>query len=413
MDIFHYEEMVSKFTNLLLNNVLDNKRIFIFGHCDASEKLIDLLRINNLEVIGFLDNNASKQNKTFKNVMIYPPNIILEENKSDTIVLIVSRAYNSMCEQLRRIGYKGEIYKLTDYDPYSDNSLSETTIKEKKERLSRGIKLFEELSNKYHNYYRIICPYHSIGDVFYAMSYLPYFLEKKQQKKVVVAVIGDACRKVVEIFGYKCIEVYSWNDMTELVQAVLYKKDCNSFVSHNDKPYVTNVSDILYKKLISFEKMYCCGVYGLPIDTQPFKPSNIKDYKDQYKIKSGKSVILSPYANSVTNLSNTIWLEIVEFYKNSGYNIYTNAVGNEKEILGTKKISLPLDEMQSLVEEAGIFIGLRSGLCDIIKYADCKKIALYSDYYFSKTRWKSIDVFSLDGWENIEVIGDVKWNKIL
>ena len=44
-------------------------------------------------------------------------------------------------------------------------------------------------------------------------------------------------------------------------------------------------------------------------------------------------------------------------------------------------------EIQSLVELAGVFIGIRSGLCDVIREADCRKIALYPDYCYCDTKW--------------------------
>ena len=72
-------------------------------------------------------------------------------------------------------------------------------------------------------------------------------------------------------------------------------------------------------------------------------------------------------------------------------------------------MEVSLDKIQSVVECVGTFIGLRSGLCDVIKYADCEKIALYPDYYYSDTKWKAIDMYALRGWKNIVVGDDFKW----
>ena len=59
--------------------------------------------------------------------------------------------------------------------------------------------------------------------------------------------------------------------------------------------------------------------------------------------------------------------------------------------------------MRSVVERAGTFIGIRSGLCDVIREADCRKIALYPDCYYSDTKWKVEEIFHLDTFENIVV----------
>ena len=64
------------------------------------------------------------------------------------------------------------------------------------------------------------------------------------------------------------------------------------------------------------------------------------------------------------------------------------------------------------VERAGIFVGIRSGLCDVLRTADCKKVALYPDYYYCDTRWKSIDMYSIEGFQNIVVKDDDTWEEV-
>ena len=160
-------------------------------------------------------------------------------------------------------------------------------------------------------------------------------------------------------------------------------------------------------KCIPLEQIYCCGVFGLPADTKPVKPKAEKQrqYCGLQDICKGKAVILSPYAKSVTALPERIWQDIVQYYKDKGYQCFTNAVGNEQVLEGTLRISPAICELQSVVEYAGTFIGIRSGLCDVLKYAQCKKTVFYPDYNYSDTRWKAIDMYALKGWKNI-VIGE-------
>ena len=65
----------------------------------------------------------------------------------------------------------------------------------------------------------------------------------------------------------------------------------------------------------------------------------------------------------------------------------------------------------SLVEWAGTFVGIRSGLCDVLKYAACDKTALFPDYYYCDTKWKAIDMYAIDGWRNIVVKDGFVWEK--
>ena len=45
----------------------------------------------------------------------------------------------------------------------------------------------------------------------------------------------------------------------------------------------------------------------------------------------------------------------------------------------------------------------------MISDAKANKIALYPDYNYCDTKWKAIDIYSLDGWDNRVVKGDFVW----
>ena len=330
-----------------------------------------------------------------------------------------------------------------DYNSYAEYSLSENTIKRMQVRVRRGMLIKQRLEQKYPGYFKILCPFSALGDVFLTMSYLPYFLEKKNIGNCIVGVIGIACAQTAELFrpvsenlavphstdspsSYNqasghcvikkttihhqprlSIEIFSQQDMDELIQACLYTQDTASFISHQDRPYVINLHKALYVKCIPLEQIYCCGVFGLPADTEPVKPrkERLQISPDLRHIKKGKSIIFSPYAKSITTLPKSFWERVVLQYRNKGYECFTNIAGDEPPLKGTIGISPKIAELQSIVEYAGTFVGIRSGLCDVIKYAQCKKTVFYPDYNYSDTRWKAIDMYALKGWKNI-VIGE-------
>jgi hypothetical protein len=213
--------------------------------------------------------------------------------------------------------------------------------------------------------------------------------------------------------GYS-VEVYEQKDLDAMIQAALYTHDKNSFIAHQDRPYVVNLSKALYIKKIPLEQIYCCGVYGLPKDTVPAKPRGEQNkYGELDSIPEGKAVVFSPYAKSVTAIDIGIWHSAVEHYTGAGFKCYTNVVGDEKPLEGTEAISPSLLELKSVVERAGIFIGIRSGLCDILREVRAKKIVLFPDYNYSDTRWKAIDMYYIDQFDhNIVVTGAIDWNAL-
>ena len=409
MDKEHYDEMISSLAVLEQSGELAGKKIYLFGHCNATEELADLLIERQHKPVAILDNNIDKHGKNYRGIIIETPQAILSDDHEKTFVCIVARAYAAMSSQLKQLGYKGQIRKLVDYNSYADYSLSKETIGRMKIREAEGEEKLHALKKKYSGCFVILCPFAALGDIYFCMSYLKYFLEKRNQKQCVICVIGNACAQVVSLFGGYHIEVFRQKDMDKLIQAALFTKDEDTFIPHQDRPYVVDLSKALYRKLIPLEQIYCCGVFGLPKNTEPVMPTAFKDYPELSSIPAGNAVILSPYAKSVTALPDSIWQEVVDSYIRQGYKCYTNVVGDEKPLEGTEAISPRITEMKSVVERAGTFVGIRSGLCDILRTAKARKTALYPDYNYCDTRWKAIDMYALEGWDNRVVKDGFEW----
>lgn len=410
MDKAHYEEMRANLNGILRAGILENKKVYLFGHCNATETLVDLLLDKGIPVSAILDNNEKKLGKSYRGIVIKMPQEILME-KQASVVCIAARAYASMAYQLKQLDYKGEIYRLVEYDSFAEYSLSENTRKKKQERLERGLVLQRKLTEKFPDYMKVFCPFQALGDVCFAMSYLPCFMSAREMKRCVIGVIGRACAQIVRLFWDYPVETFSQKEMDEIIQASLYAEDKNFFIAHQDRPYVIDLHKALSIKCIPLEQIYCCGVFGLPRETRPYYPTHWKTYSGLDRVQKGKAVILSPYAKSVPALPDSVWEQIVGEYTERRFQCFTNVVGDEKPLTGTFPISPAIAEMQSLVEYAGTFIGIRSGLCDILRYSECYKVALYPDYYYCDTQWKAIDMYALEGWENLVVKDGFIWKK--
>lgn len=413
MEKYLYDEMAANFMSIKKSYLSYDTKIYVFGHCNTTEKLIDLILKNGFSVIAVLDNNKNKYGISYREVPVVEPEYVLKENGAETIVLIAVNFYAAMRSQLEKIGFKGKILSLVNYNSYSEFSLTEDTIKRKKERCISGIELLNSIRNRYPNYFLVFCPHSSLGDIYLCLAYLSPFLKRKCINKCVICVPTQNGKLIAEIFGYKSVCVLEKHELEVSIQAAVYLQNQSTFISHTDKPYFVKLIGALHVKLITFDILYCCGVYGLSRDTKPCEPVNWKLFSDLDKMPKGKSVILSPYAASVPLLSEHFWQKLINTCKKKGYYIFTNVSEGEIPLNGTIAISPKINEMKSVVEHAGLFIGLRSGLCDIIRCAECRKIALFPDYYFSNTKWKSIDVFSIDGFENLEVKDDIDWKNIL
>lgn len=411
MDQEHYDEISSNFKKLLDAGRLKGRAVYLFGHCNATELLADMMLQAGVPVEAILDNSRAKHGKAYRHIRIVPPPTVMEAEPERAAVCIAARAYEAMRAQLRSLGYAGEVLKLADYNSYAEYSLSEDTVRRKEQRIEHGLEIREMLEAKYPGYFKVLCPFSALGDVFFVLSYAPHFMEKHSIRNWVYCVAKESCAELVSLFGSHPAECCRQEDMDSLVQACLYTGDRNYFIAHQDRPYVVGLHRALHFRCIPLEQVYCCGVFGLPAGTSPVRPSHLRQFSGLGAMAKGKSVIFSPYAKSVTELPREIWRDIVRYYQDRGYQCFTNAAGREEPLPGTEGISPPVAEMQSAAEWAGTFVGIRSGLCDVLKYADCRKIALYPDYNYCDTKWKAIDMYAIDGWENIEVKEGFQWKR--
>lgn len=410
MDKIYEEELKTNLKNCVENGELTDKKVYLFGHCEATLILADILLENGIKCTAIMDNNEIKYGIMYRNIPVQEPDLILEEDSERVVVLIATRFYESMKAQLRKIGFTGEVRKLVDYNTYAEYSLDEDVVVRKQERLRYGEAVLTSLRNKYPEYFLIFCPFQALGDIYFCMSYLPEFMKKRGIDKCIVCVAGRGCGAVVSLFGDYPVEIFEQRELDAAVQACLYENKNDTFVAHQDRPYVVDLNRALYLKKIPLEKIYCCGVFGLPVETEPVRPVRWEKYAGNSRIENGRAVILSPYAKSVVALPGNIWEQIIEDYSKKGYQVFTNVVGDEKPLEGTEPIRLKLSEIKSAVEQAGTFIGIRSGLCDVIRTAECRKVALYPDYPYCDTQWKSIDIYAIEGFENIVVREGFEWN---
>lgn len=420
MDTLHYNEMKKEY-EAVKGSLDGSMKIYVFGHCEATEKLIDLLVNDGCHVCGIMDNNNQKYGLDYRNVPIISPNQFIKEtgkNDSQSTVLIAARAYESMVRQLRRLGYDGSIHKMVNYNSFADYSLSDRTVQRMSEREKRGETKLMKLHRKYKGDLLILCPFSALGDITFVMSYLPFFLFNKgiaDKHNTIypmtgyrVCVIGKACGEVVKMYNRTGAEIISQNDMDEIIQAAVYTRDKNVFIAHQDRPYFVNLHRALYVKCIPLEQIYREGVFGLSNKCKPWQPYYFVPASAEIKVHS---VILSPYAKSVQELPGHIWRDIIENFRSEGYTLYTNAVGDEATLPGTIRLSVPIGELPATAEKAGTFIGIRSGLCDVLRYTKCRKIALYPDYFYSDTRWKAIEMYHIPEFEEYIVDEDFQWQK--
>lgn len=385
--------IIEKLKSLRENKIFDGKKVVLFGANKSSKQMYDYLVQYNVEFSAIVDNDSRKWGRgPFGNLTVYSPEKYLSTYDEKYIILIVSQYYAEMTEQLEHMGYQlnKEIYvvqKLFSYK-YDD---SERTFLFLEEKIRAGVKIYERIAE----YKRqqllnektllLICPYVGNGDMYIIGQMLDLYLTSRKIKDYVITVVGNACAKIGKMFSWANIIVLSQDDSDALVSYVRFVglKETHSKILNDCYQQVVNRRLRGYRG-INFWKMFQTVVFDYPV-TEKIEckeilqnEEEIEKYVKQVGMKKNHSVIIAPYANTLTRISEKQWQQVALYYLERGYRVYTNSSGeNEPVVSGTQRICAPFSYMQQLVEYAGNFIGIRSGLCDIIANAKANKIILY------------------------------------
>lgn len=374
---------------------IKGKELYIFGCIVQARDIRDELQEYGCILDGFIDNNPGKAGNGKRCLgvpVLFPTDLPADDNK---LIIICSKYFSEMKNQLEKLGFgDGNILRIPIDDDVKKWSDDEASIKSAIERIKKGNEFYESILNENSNLDRIfLCPYPGTGDIYMACSFLPEYLRMHKISKYIILVIGNSCRKVAELFEKGNVLSITreeadgllgfWEFASEetIIKPLLYWGWRTKRFLYADK----------YPQ-ISFTEMFLYDVFGFHKRFNFRKP--IQESKEVVRrifveegLVEGKTIIIAPYAGSfVTDIDIKVWEEISARLKKEGYIVCTNSSGeDEKAIKGTKSIFFPYTQAIPFVELAGCFIAIRSGLCDVISSAECKKIILYEDG-FNATR---------------------------
>lgn len=394
-------EMQETLEKLYNAGTFSNKYVVIFGSNEPAEKMASWLLSHGICVEAMTDNNRKKQGTSCMGIPVDSPGNILGNFHENAIILIASKYYNEMAQQLVAMGYKEEkhIFKIVDMAKGSTYSVTEETFAEKEKEISKGWDIYKKIRRKYGNETRVfICPYPALGDVYLAGMYLEKYCTKNNISSYAVTVTSSACMQVLSMFKIKQAEKLAKEESDLMVQSLVFAglKECNAEILHHRFPYTAGIGALGNYKGVCFNDHYKYSIFGMERNETGQAPENRQDkkYIDNFfkenGLTEGKTVIISPYANTSPDLPASFWKEIIKEYKNKGYTVCTNSSGAEEPAIeGTTAVTFPLTKAVQVVEAAGNFIGLRSGLCDVISKSHAKKIILYPDRIYQEGKYIS------------------------
>lgn len=379
------KELYQKLNSLIEELDLKNKCVVIFGVNLPAYKTMLFLNSKKVNIHALIDNK--KYDEELFGLKIKNPEEILLEFNENVVVLIASQYYIEMLKQLKNMGYieNKHVFSTLNFK-YKSNSVN--AFKDEVKNLQNGYEVYSNIIKRYGEKSHIIMlPYSALGDSYFISSYLYSYFKKNNVGKYVITVIGGACKKVIDMFGFKNVELLTQDESDNLMcygRITGYKNIKMKCLTHN-LMHTDILRGLEYSKFMDWGNIIKNVVLDLDELAEKRLPETIYriNYIEQFfkenSLKKGRTVILSPYANTLIGLDMRIWNELVSKLRGYGLCVCTNSIDDKIEpvLENTRGVFFPVVDASSIIETAGYFIGLRSGLCDIVSNAKAKKIVVY------------------------------------
>ena len=384
----------------------ESRKTYIFGLNTYARGIINGLGSLGVFVEAILDNDQNKQGNVVLGVRTESPIFALRIFEDGRIFLIASKYYEPMKKQLEGMGYMegSHIIKLLDSDMIcSPDFISKELFSAQLDSARMGLELYKMLQEGHHKVVPVfLAPVSSIGDIFLLGLYFNQYIRKENIDEYVFLIPGGAATHIAETYGIQHVKQISMQQANSMInyELLVGEEQARIIILHSGYIHQRIVCNIIMYENMTWIENYRKFLFDLDEKTQPQKREiprdneKLKEIIKEWNIVKDSTVIISPYAQTLMELPILFWEGLVMALKSKGYTVLTNVSGLEKPLEGTAPVSFSLDEAEQIVEYAGTFIGLRSGLCDVISMAKCRKIILYTKEVFECI--KVIDFYSLN-----------------
>lgn len=369
-----------KIDRIAAANKFTEMKVYIFGVSDNSRQIIKALRIHNIQPVGVIDNDSSKQGSYCAGIKVLSFEAIRDAADKHNLYVVYSAYWREMLGQLEQSGVKKHNIVL---------------LYKKKMTLARliyvafmGRRIYNRLLMKYGSVPVFICPYTGTGDIYLIGTFWKAYCEQNNIDNYIFIVISRACEKTAMLFGIKNIVVLKkTKEAAQLICAHMLWPDELPMKLLNDcwgQIHTNQIEWFRGFKGLNFEEMFRRYVFDFTDPIRPQHPkylevdSELSALFAQNGFSAGKTVVLSPYSNTLFDLPDEFWVHLAERLIEKGYVVCTNSSGDlEPAVAGTTAVFFPLNIAPQFLNKAGYFIGVRSGFCDIISGSSAKKIILY------------------------------------
>jgi hypothetical protein len=397
-----FADIEKRVDRLARKGVFDDKKIVLFGASVTDGRCKRWLEERGFAVDAIIDNSREKVGREYLGLTVRTPEEVLAPFDEDRVILITSPTYwSEMTHQVVQMGYSkrtqvfsvGARPRQNAWWVFLRRLIAATKGSIALRKLARGADGKRTV---------FLTPVPPAGDVYVECLFIRQYVRRNNVQRFVIAVPNAACRRMVELFGFDDVVVLDEDVLWHIVDyARMARRGPEDLVVMHYPSLNGSVAQMQGYKGLNFEKMFRYASFDLDEDVPhdvPLSgsdPDGVRAALVSHGLTPGRTVILAPYARSLVHgHDEQSWASLAADLTARGYDVCTSGFGPEEPaVAGTTLLQFPFSQAVQFVETAGFFIGLRSGLCDVISPANAVKVILHERGPWFKT--SMFDMFSL------------------
>lgn len=392
----YFNALKMEIKNLKDAGVFKNKRIAIVGVWNNAGELYKIFQALGLRLTNIADNNPNLWGLSRIGILCQSVESLAREKNTITIIAN-NGAWQELRSQMLELGLKEnkQFYVLFGGAHCRNLALENDSLHMMPNGWanckSRILEAYEDCKAIIKRYGRMpiwLMHQPSLGDLYIFSLFLPHAMHEKSIKdcKCVLIVSKRSVEKLAKAIGFRNVALVTFEDAYEkwliLLRLLGPELDIHNAVYHGENSVFQN---IVHFSDVTFCDSFTKFVFQFADRKEPIYPHFPRRKRvvakifDEKKLHRGKTVVISPYAGHFNaKIKVSEWHKLVKLLKEKGYDVCTNCGSKEEKALpGTVPVFFEIQDSVEFVEQAGGFIGVRSGFCDLVCMADCKKVVIY------------------------------------
>ena len=376
----HEDFLDERINDLIKGRIIkSDTNVVIYGCTKTAEYCVGLL--DGYKNVVIADRDSNKRMEGRDDIEIVLPDDIFNSYDRNKVILVTQYHYKGVCEYLYTKGYEiGKQVFLVNPMSSIINTSSQSYIDKIDELIRSGDKAYRSLRDKYPDEKVLLSPWAASGDIYLDALYLNEYVKREKISNYIVVVSTKGAQKVAALFDLATVLITEEEAFAILALARAVGFDELNVWNINVNVRTQRVGKLTkYIDFNTFHQRLAFGAGRRECVPRGMRQETADKYFEEYGLIKGKTVLISPYSGTLGGISKTACEDMVRALKENGYSICTNTGPGEEPIDGTVGLLIPYSQVLDFVNKAGYFIGMRSGLCDVISSTDSRMVVVHQE----------------------------------